>query len=273
MTTQLSIGKANLTIYTDAFNKRIRIDDYQGDLTEVLEGVYQHIPQWAEKLIIKARTSNVPFFIAHGFACEAFIQGYFAGADMFFMTRYFSTDRERREKWEEEQAILETLLHFKTQAILPSPTEVKMATPADARALADLYRQVFKVYPTPLQDEAYVAKTINDGTRYAFIEKNNQIVSAASAEVNEKYRNAELTDCATLPEAEGQGHIKKLLFFLEQTLKEDAITCCYTIARAESFSMNKAFAQLGYTYGGRLVKNCIIYSGLEDMNVWYKQSI
>jgi hypothetical protein len=73
-----------------------------------------------------------------------------------------------------------------------------------------------------------------------------------------------------LPQAEGKGHMKKLLLLLEQKLRADGITCCYTIARSESFSMNKAFAQLGYTYGGRLVNNCFIYSGLEDMNIWYK---
>jgi putative beta-lysine N-acetyltransferase len=113
---------------------------------------------------------------------------------------------------------------------------------------------------------------MKDGTVFAYIENGQQIVSAASAEINRKFKNAELTDCATLPQAAGQGHMKKLLSFLEQQLQAEGIGCCYTIARAESVSMNKAFAQLGYTYGGRLVNNCFIYSGIEDMNVWYKVS-
>jgi len=125
-------------------------------------------------------------------------------------------------------------------------------------------------YPTPLSEETHIIKTMQEGTVYVYIEMDHQMVSAASAEINAKFKNAELTDCATLPQAEGKGHMKKLLFFLEQKLRADGITCCYTIARAESYSMNKAFAQLGYTYGGRLVNNCLIYSGLEDMNVWYK---
>ena len=105
---------------------------------------------------------------------------------------------------------------------------------------------------------------------YAFIENAGRMVSCASAEINDRYHNAELTDCATITEAEGQGHMKSLLYFLEQKLKVIGIKCTYTIARAESLPMNKAFAQLGFIYGGRLIKNCVIYSGLEDMNVWYK---
>jgi putative beta-lysine N-acetyltransferase len=273
VTTQITIGKSSLTVYTDAFNKRIRIDDYRGDLKEVLNEIYQQTPTWTEKLIVKARTQDVPFFIAHGFACEAFIKGYFAGEDMFFVTRYFSADRERREKWELEQSIIERLVSEPCLVITPSREGVKLATPTQAGLLANLYRDVFKIYPTPLQEESHVLKTMNEGTLYAFIESGGRIVSAASAEVNATYGNAELTDCATLPESEGQGHMKKLLSFLEQKLRENRITCCYTIARSESYSMNKAFAQLGYTYGGRLIKNCYIYSGLEDMNVWYKQSV
>ena len=111
---------------------------------------------------------------------------------------------------------------------------------------------------------------MEEGTRYVLIRNEKKIVSAASAEINLHHSNAELTDCATLPEAEGKGHMKKLLSKLEAVLKKKKIDCLYTIARSESYSMNKAFYQLGYTYGGMMTNNCFIYSGLEDMNVWYK---
>jgi len=257
-------------VYTDTFNKRIRIDDYEGDLNEVMDVIYQQISDWVEKLIVKSRVEDVPFFMAEGFSCEGFIKGYFAGTDMYFVTRYFSATRQRTEKWMEEESILQRLISDKSKIEIPFVAEIKVATPAQAGALARLYNEVFKVYPTPLGDEAYISKTMQEGTVYAYIESDHQIVSASSAEINWKMKNAELTDCATLPKAEGKGHMKKLLYFIEQRLKSDGITCCYSIARAESFSMNKAFSQLGYTYGGRLIKNCVIYSGLEDMNVWYK---
>jgi beta-lysine N6-acetyltransferase len=270
VTKEVTTETATVNVYTDMFNKRIRIDDYVGDLNEVLLIANQQISDWVEKLIVKSRRGDVPFFIAHGFSCEAYIKGYFAGDDMYFVTMYFSAGRERSEKWHEEQSIIQKLVTDKNKSEVPSTEGIKVATFSQAAELARLYKTIFKVYPTPLSEETHIIKTMQEGTVYVYIDIDHQIVSAASAEINSKYKNAELTDCATLPEVEGKGHMKKLLFFLEQKLKTDGITCCYTIARSESFSMNKAFAQLGYTYGGRLVNNCFIYSGLEDMNIWYK---
>ncbi len=270
MTKEVTTDKATVSVYTDPYNKRIRIDDYAGDLNEILLHINQQISDWVEKLIVKSRAEDVPFFIAHGFSCEAFIKGYFAGDDMHFVTMYFSAGRERSEKWHEEQLIIQKLVADKNKPEAPSTEGIKVATISQAAELARLYKMIFKVYPTPLSEEAHIIKTMQEGTVYVYIEKDDQIVSAASAEINVKFKNAELTDCATLPEAEGKGHMKKLLFFLEHKLRADGITCCYTIARSESFSMNKAFAKLGYTYGGRLINNCMIYSGIEDMNVWYK---
>jgi putative beta-lysine N-acetyltransferase len=270
VTKEVTTEKATVTVYPDIFNKRIRIDDYAGEMDEVLDIINQQISDWVEKLIVKSRTADVPFFMAHGFSCEAFMKGYFAGADMYFVTMYFSAGRERSEKWYEEQSIIQKLVNDKKEIDNPSPEGIKVATISQAVYLARLYKTIFKVYPTPLNEETHIIKTMQEGTVYVYIESDHQIVSAASAEVNWKYKNAELTDCATLPQAEGKGYMKKLLYFLEQKLRKDGITCCYTLARAESFSMNNAFSQLGYTYGGRLVKNCHIYAGLEDMNVWYK---
>lgn len=270
VTKEVTTDKATATVYTDIFNKRIRIDDYAGELNEVLQIINQQISDWVEKLIVKSRAPDVPFFLAHGFTCEGFVKGYFDGSDMYFVTLYFSDSRARSDKWYEEQSIIQKLVNDKTKSDLLSSEGIKVATIAQAHELARLYKEIFNVYPTPLSEEAHIIKTMQEGTLYVYIESDHHIVSVASAEVNWKFRNAELTDCATLPLAEGKGHMKKLLFYLEQKLKADGITCCYTIARSESYSMNRAFAQLGYTYGGRLVNNCLIYSGLEDMNVWYK---
>jgi hypothetical protein len=42
------------------------------------------------------------------------------------------------------------------------------------------------------------------------------------------------------------------------------------MARARSFGMNMVFYQLGYEFNGRLVNNCDIHGGYEDMNIWVK---
>jgi beta-lysine N6-acetyltransferase len=111
---------------------------------------------------------------------------------------------------------------------------------------------------------------MENGTIFLFVEKEKEIISAASAEINAEQVNAELTDCATLPSYRGGGLMKQLLSGLEEELAKQQIFCVYTIARSLSFGMNAAFKQLGYHYGGRLVNNCYIYDKMEDMNIWWK---
>jgi hypothetical protein len=79
---------AGIAVYTDLFNKRIRIDDYSGNQKEVLALIEKNIPSWVEKLIIKARKNDLTYFIANGFSQEAFIKEYFNGADMYFLVKY-----------------------------------------------------------------------------------------------------------------------------------------------------------------------------------------
>jgi putative beta-lysine N-acetyltransferase len=129
---------------------------------------------------------------------------------------------------------------------------------------------VFQVYPTPLHDPEYVKKTMKEGTIYYVFFCQGKIVSAASAEVNSFYKNAELTDCATLTEHRKYGLMKIILRELEGELKRQGIFCAYSIARSLSFGMNAVLFQLGYKYRGRLMNNCYIYDKLENMNMWVK---
>lgn len=272
MTSEIKNESAAIIFYSDSFNRRIRIDDYSGDQKDVLKLVIESIPDWTEKLIIKVRDDELSFFELHGFAKEAFIKGYFNGEDMHFLVRYFSETRSKNTKASEEQNIIDTILLVEKLFREQDLNLVSVATRDDANELALLYSAIFKVYPTPLSDVSHMLKTFDDGTKYVVIREQGKIVSVASAEINRRYSNAELTDCATLPIAQGKGYMKKLLTKLEQILLDDHIRCLYTIARAESYGMNKVFYQLGFSYGGRMTNNCYIYSGLEDMNVWYKFS-
>ncbi len=272
MTSEIKTNTARISVYTDSFNKRIRIDDYEGDQQEVQKLILRSVPDWAEKIIVKARESELAFFQSQNFLKEAFIKGYFNGKDMHFLVSYRSPERSQNPKHPEEQQMLDQLLKEEIPADEPETHDVTLATLNDADELTTLYSSIFKVYPTPLNNAEHIKKTMEEGTIYAVIREQNKIISAASAEINRHYSNAELTDCATLPETRGKGHIKKLLSKLEAVLKKENIHCLYTIARSESYGMNKAFYQLKFTYGGRMTNNCFIYSGLEDMNVWYKSS-
>lgn len=270
------IKNENLTmkLFIDLFNKRVRVDDLYGDISKGIEKAEEIAKaNQAEKLIIKGRKEHFPLLFKYGYTCEAMIDSYFLGSDMFFFCKYFTVERRTSSQWLREDSIVENVnkLERHIKSINP-PQEyiLKRLILDDAVNLAALYQEVFQIYPTPLNNPDYIKETMDEGTIYYGFLYNGQIVSAASAEVNDFYKNAELTDCATLPEHRKHGLMKILLEQLEHELKSNGVYCAYSIARALSFGMNAALYQLGYSYTGRLMNNCYIYDKLEDMNVWLK---
>lgn len=264
----------SLHAYLDPFNKRIRIDDYLGNTDQLIQKAEDLVQKhFAEKLIFKVRSEHLIQFFEKGFQPEAVVDSYFLGSDAYFVTKYYKIDRRTNDHWIIEDKILKGLSELKPvqQKIYPPDGyELKKADESHAIALAALYKQVFSIYPTPLNDAEYVKKTMSDGTVYYIFVNQGKIVSAASAEINNFYKNAELTDCATLTEHRKYGLMKFLLQELEGELKRKGIYCAYSIARALSFGMNAALFQLGYHYRGRLLNNCYIYDKLESMNMWVK---
>lgn len=265
----------SLEVFLDPYNKRVRVDDFRGDGAKALqkaEELAQSVK--VEKLIIKGRKEQFLLLLERGFQCEAMIDQYFLGSDGYFFCKYYSIDRKRSEQWLTEDGILHSIQQLTTNVNTISPPteyELKLIQEEDAVALAQLYKNVFKIYPTPLHDPEYIKKTINDdGTIYYAFQIGNAFVSAASAEVNSFYKNAELTDCATLTNHRKHGLMKILLEKLEEKLVSKGIFCSYSIARASSFGMNAVLHQLGYHYRGRLINNCYIFETLENMNVWVK---
>lgn len=261
-------------VFQDPYNKRMRMDDIRGNMAEALIRFEELAGEMkAEKLIIKGRKEQFPFLLEKGYQCEGMIDQYFLGSDGYFFCKYLTNERRMSEFFEKEDDIVKNVqLLERSVDYIPPPVEykLKLIEKGDAINLAKLYKTVFEIYPTPLHDPEYIRKTIDEGTIYfAFIHE-GEIVSAASAEVNDHYKNAELTDCATLPEHRKYGLMKILLQKLEEQLLEQGIYCSYSIARALSFGMNAALHQLGYIYRGRLVNNCYIFDKIEDMNVWVK---
>lgn len=263
-----------LEAYLDPFNKRIRIDDFRGSTNLVIQKAEDLASRHkTEKLIIKVRTEQILPFFEKGFQPEAVVDRYFLGSDAYFFTKYYTADRKVSEHWITEDRIIKSigeLKRTKEKIYPPHDYELKKADETCAEELASLYKQVFPVYPTPLHNPEYVKKTMNDGTIYYAFFNNGKIVSAASAEINDYYKNAELTDCATLSEHRKYGLMKYLLQELEGELIKKGIFCSYSIARSLSFGMNAVLFQLGYQYRGRLLNNCYIYDKLENMNMWVK---
>lgn len=263
-----------MLVYDDPFNKRIRIDDYYGGSKTIIDYVEDLMKEKKrEKLIIKVRSEQFKEFLERGFTCEAIIDNYYLGSTMYFFTKYFDQKRNQNDHWITEDQMLRSIndMEISTDTLQP-PNEyhLKKVDASDAEKLALLYQTVFKIYPTPLHDSEYIKETIQEGTIYYAFYCNGAIVSAASAEVNRMYRNAELTDCATLTEHRKHGLMKILLKKLEMELFNQGIYCSYSIARSLSFGMNAVLHQLGYVYRGRLKNNVFIYDKLENMNVWVK---
>jgi putative beta-lysine N-acetyltransferase len=260
-------------LYLDPFNKRIRVDDYRGNTKLLLEKVTELVIQHqTEKLIIKGRSEDFLTFFEAGLQPEAIVDRYFLGSDAHFFSKFYSPERKRNDHWITEDGIIQSIyqLNPSLETIPPKEYELKKADENSVDELSALYKQVFQIYPTPLHNPDYVKKTMKDGTIYYVFTYQGKIVSAASAEINAYYKNAELTDCATLTEHRKYGLMKIILQELEKELKNNGIFCAYSIARALSFGMNAALFQLGYSYRGRFMNNCYIYDKLEDMNMWVK---
>lgn len=263
-----------MKLYLDKQNRRIRVDDYLGNLLSILEKAEKIAEnEKADKMIIKGRKEHFIQLLESGYRFEASIDGYFLGSDCFFFSKFLTDERKISTHWTEEDGIIKSVYHLKepSRSIAPPKAyNLKKMAESDATGLSKLYKSVFQIYPTPLNNPDYIVKTMQEGTVYYGFINDGQVVSAASAEVNIFYKNAELTDCATLKEHRKHGLMKILLERIEQELVENGIYCAYSIARALSFGMNAVLYQLGYAYRGRLVNNVFIYDKIENMNVWVK---
>ncbi|RTE10608.1 putative beta-lysine N-acetyltransferase [Paenibacillus whitsoniae] len=258
----------------DYTNKRLRVDDYHGNV----DRMYARVAEKAQalkltKVFIKSREDDWRKLLSKGCMLEGIYKGYFLGSDAYCMAVYYDRERHTSDYWMEEDAILGKVLELprKTQRPpVPERFQLRLADKSDAERLSELYHTVFQTYPTPMNDPHYVTKTMEGGTIYYLVECQRQLISAASAEVNTIYANAEMTDCATLPAYRSQGLMRLLLHALEDELIAQGVSCAYSLARALSFGMNAVFHHMQFTYSGRLTKNCDIYDKFEDMNLWCK---
>ena len=266
--------KYNMKVYLDKQNRRVRVEDYLGNLFSVLEKAEEVAEEEnADKLIIRGRIEHFNELLERGYIFEASIDGYFLGSDCYFFSKFLSDERKTSAHWTEEDGIIKSVYHLKEPAQTISPPKayvLKKMDEGDAGSLSKLYKSVFQIYPTPLNNPDYIIHTMREGSIYYGFVCNGQVVSAASAEMNTFYKSAEMTDCATLKEHRKHGLMKILLARLEQELVDNSIFCAYSIARALSFGMNAVLYQLGYVYRGRLVNNVFIYDKIENMNVWVK---
>lgn len=264
----------SVQLFVDYINERLRVDDYRGSIPSIIQELDRKMDSYKfTKLIFFSKSAHWQPLLSNGFALEGMISGFFNGSNCYIMTRYKNIERRTSKEWVNEDNILQAVfdeVRKKDEMKLPERYICRKADINDANELAQLYGKVFSIYPTPMNNPEYVMKMISGGTIFYVVEHDKQLVSAASADVNQTFHHAEITDCATLPEHRKYGLMKILIKQLENELMDQGIYCAFSIARALSFGMNAALFQLGYHYTGRLTNNCYIFDKLEDMNVWVK---
>lgn len=218
---------------------------------------------------------KVPASGVHEFACrhyhqEAVISGYYGnGVDCMLMSRFFDVTR-----MEPQGAVVGA---GEAAVVAPSPPPplpngytLQACTPADVEAMAEIYAETFDTYPFPIQDAAYIFEAMTSHVDYFGIQHEGQWIALSSAEMDLDEGSVEMTDFAVLPLHRGRGLSRILLTHMENRMRERHMRIAYTIARAASPGMNRAFARAAYTFGGTLVHNTSICGTIESMNVWHK---
>ena len=226
------------------------------------------------KIFAKVRADCSQPFLEQGFKCEAQVPRFYEGKESALMLSYLLSEwRAVSKTVDRNEQVMEACRQKQVDEAeprRPKGSTLRLCGPQDAEAMAQLYRQVFPTYPFPIDDPAYIRKTMASNVAYFGIWMGDKLVALSSAEMDVKGSNVEMTDFATLPEYRRQGLATVLLRSMEAKMRSSDIATAYTIARAPSFGMNITFARMGYIFGGRLIKNTNIGGQLEDMNVWYK---
>jgi beta-lysine N6-acetyltransferase len=262
-------------LVVDHRNRRVKLHLYDSGRIGEMDGVMRRLAREAEatKLIVYGKKKDVPQWLSLGYRQEGTIDGFFRGENAQMLSCFLTEERAVSAAPQVAEDILQLSLAKAGRGEakpLPPGYSLRAATPADADELARLYRLVFATYPTPMDDPDYVRRTMSKSTYYVVAEHDGRIACAASAEVTERFGSAELTDCATHPDHVGKGLLQPLFAALEEKMEEMGIYYLYTLTRAQSPGMNVTAAKHGYRYRGRLINNCTIFSGYEDMNIWVK---
>ena len=260
-------------IYMDNFNQRIELLKFSGDSDKLSKRLISLcIEENLSKIICILTDKQKNCFLKKGFIVEASINGYFKGDTAFYISYFGNRIRSISKNTIEEDKILQNALNKEgVYSHMDKGFNIRSATKKDSKTLAHIFKEIFITYPTEMNNPEYIEYIIEKNYIFKVASINGEIVSIASANMNEELLNAEITDCITLPEYRGKGLLSDLIYNLELDLREKKFTALYSIARALSTGMNIVLKKHDFKYKGRLINNCNIMGQLEDMNLWVKQ--
>ncbi|MDQ2087342.1 putative beta-lysine N-acetyltransferase [Herbivorax sp. ANBcel31] len=262
-------------VYLDYTNARLKILEFDSLSKDTIDEIFEYAKKEnLGKVLINCKKEDLNIFKDAGFIVEGVIDGFFRGEDAHCASFFIDSERSKPKRKEEEDKILEMCMD-KSKIAEPNELkdgyQVRDCVEEDIPQMIEIFKEVFKTYPTPVFDKDYLKKVMNDNILFKAVLENGKIISIASADMDKKNLNAEITDCATYPEYRGQGLLTNLIYGLEDDLKEKGYYTLYSLSRAINTGINMSLRKHGYDYKGRLVNNCDICGGFEDMNIWVKK--
>lgn len=266
-----------LKVFIDYFNKRLKVMDYDGNNYEGLAKRidYLTVENDFDKAFIKCTKEDWEEFMSFGYTLEGIFKYYYNGENAYCLSKFYTDNRRNSKQIQKENEIITKIRESEKKDMsnmkLDEDYTIKVAEKNDIHKIVKLYEEVFETYPIPLTNSNYVTTLMENDVIFIIIEHKGKIISAASADIDFKYKNAEMTDCATLPQYRGNGLMSYIINELEEEMRDKGIICLYSLARAVSYGMNKVFRDHKYTFTGRLVNNCDICGSFEDMNLWVKK--
>lgn len=269
-------GNSRAKVFVDKINDRLRVINYSGNVGVLFDTLLNLAQRTGSgKIIIFVPINECENLEQNGFVLEGKIKGFFKGLTGFGYSFYVNKKRAQSLHIEKEDQILNKILNKQIQAnavqeIKHGNFKIRKATPDDIPALIDMYRNIFSSYPSPLMHENYMRQVMDNNVLFIGAFNGEKLVSAASLEIDKFNANAELTDCATLPNYRGRGILQGIMERLEAEGRKLGIVVIYSLARAGSIGMNLSLYKLGYAYEGRFLNNCHIGGRFEDMNLWVK---
>lgn len=267
------IGSKDPRIFLDHTNDRIKILEPGGLSVESLTRIKEYaMEKHFGKILCNCRRNERETFLQNGFTEEGRIDGFFQGETAYCVSFFTDPNRKIAHGWDMENKILGQCFAGARDSVHPleDGATIRDADHRDIPQLIRMFKEIFKTYPSPVHSADYLRHIMENKTMFKVAEIDGEIVSVASADMDVKNKNAEITDCATKPACRGKGLLTHIIARLEKSLEEKGFHVLYSLSRATEPGINKALWKMGYEYTGRMVNNCHICGSFENMNVWVK---
>ena len=195
----------------DPYNRRLKLygptsDEVRDPGLEIWKQELQDCADLYTKLIVYARPGGERSWTVAGYQREGSLAGFFDDGEAAHIWAAFGEESRADAPRDDEHDEIVRVAAAKPVA-RPVPAAgfaSHRADPALAEPIADLMQATFTDYPSPITTDV-IAGQIESGSHVfrCMVDEGGEIVASASAEIDHRRRNAEMTDCATRPDQRG----------------------------------------------------------------------